>query len=688
MKTRAFRIPGDQLTAVSSNVSITNYTAFDVLGRVKSSAQSVAGLTYTMPDYSYDLSGALISQTYPSGRVVITETDDIGRLERVASQVPNQVQRTLLSQIAYTSFGAVRQAKLGNGRWESAVFDAKRLQVEQIGLGGSMGNTSLLKLEFDYGTTNNNGTLLQQMITHPGVSSPIIQIYTYDHLNRLKSATESLNGVQQWKQTFSIDRFGNRRFDANNTTTLGSCPASICNPSFDITKNQFAPADGYTFNEEGSLTINPEGQTFIYDAENRQIQVNNSATQMVDYYGYDGNGKRVKKRVKNNQETIFVYDAFGKLVAEYTVNLPITQKGTQYITPDQFGSPRLVTNAIGGVVSRHDYMPFGEEIAPGLGGRIAPHGYSQTDNVRQKFTGYERDAETSLDFAQARYYSSKHARFTTTDPYLLSARTSFPQSLNRYSYGANNPYKYVDPLGLAPCAIPGGGNTACIEEVKAACPPGQTCLTDDYGEEYYVDGEGIWVYTRIIQIPAQRGCERDNSCKNKPPGLGIGPGIGVGIGIGAGGAGAGLGGAGGGLSAGAGLGGAIGSTGGTGSGGSGSSGLDSNKRQGKMNSISPETRAIHLQMAQNNAEIMRILGIHDGMIVDEDEILDLAQDYLGENQISDVRRSGRYLSADQTRVVRMTDGDLKRNHLNFEILTPNPVTGKMEVIVNFHVYFR
>lgn len=50
--------------------------------------QVTAGQTYTMPDYSYDLSGALVSQTYHSGRVVAIETDNIGRLSGVTSQVP------------------------------------------------------------------------------------------------------------------------------------------------------------------------------------------------------------------------------------------------------------------------------------------------------------------------------------------------------------------------------------------------------------------------------------------------------------------------------------------------------------------------------------------------------------------------------------------------------------------------
>ncbi|MBK9708416.1 MAG: hypothetical protein IPO77_15860 [Acidobacteria bacterium] len=45
-------------------------------------------------------------------------------------------------------------------------------------------------------------------------------------------------------------------------------------------------------------------------------------------------------------------------------------------------------------------------------------------SVRQRFDGYERDNETGLDFAQARYYNSMAGRFTSVDPLLSGAKFS------------------------------------------------------------------------------------------------------------------------------------------------------------------------------------------------------------------------------------------------------------------------
>ena len=84
-----------------------------------------------------------------------------------------------------------------------------------------------------------------------------------------------------------------------------------------------------------------------------------------------------------------------------------------------------------------------------MGGRTTAMGFSGSgDNNRKKFTGYERDTETGLDFAQARYFSSTQARFTSADSVLGSIAN--PQSLNRYAYVGNNPLNFSDPTGHMP----------------------------------------------------------------------------------------------------------------------------------------------------------------------------------------------------------------------------------------------
>jgi RHS repeat-associated protein len=117
---------------------------------------------------------------------------------------------------------------------------------------------------------------------------------------------------------------------------------------------------------------------------------------------------------------------------------------------DHLGTPRLLADLSGSLagMTRHDYLPFGEEAGAGIGGRTTAQGYSSNDNIRQQWHTLERDDETGLDYAQARYYASAQGRFTGADPLMASGRTGAPQTWNRYTYGYNNPLRFTDPNGM------------------------------------------------------------------------------------------------------------------------------------------------------------------------------------------------------------------------------------------------
>ncbi len=162
-------------------------------------------------------------------------------------------------------------------------------------------------------------------------------------------------------------------------------------------------------------------------------------------------GQAGKKKVFENgilsEETVFVYSA-GKLVAEYSTR-PSQTPAINYTTTDHLGSPRIITDALGQVKARRDFMPFGEELFINIGARSTDLKYgSSADDVRQKFTGYQKDDETQLDFAEARMYENRHGRFTAVDPLLASGKSGNPQTFNRYVYVGNMPLTVVDRTGL------------------------------------------------------------------------------------------------------------------------------------------------------------------------------------------------------------------------------------------------
>ncbi len=108
-----------------------------------------------------------------------------------------------------------------------------------------------------------------------------------------------------------------------------------------------------------------EGRTFKFDGNDKQIEVKQTNAPVnsppIGKYFYDASGARVKK-VVGNETTIFVYDAGGALAAEYSTATPTAIPTTSYMTTDHLGSPRVITDKSGNVISRRDFMPFGEEI--------------------------------------------------------------------------------------------------------------------------------------------------------------------------------------------------------------------------------------------------------------------------------------------------------------------------------------
>jgi RHS repeat-associated protein len=444
-----------KLTKISSSVSEMRYTEYDEAGRPVASAQATDGEVYSS-SYKYNLAGVLVEQTYPSGRVVQNVLDISGDISIIRSR-KNQSSGywNYAQSFQYTASGVIEHLRLGNGLWESAVMNSRN-QVLQLRMGNNSTDASRMHLTFDYGevdqngnvdATKNAGNIVRQTIDFDGLTHPFIQKYLYDSLDRITEAKETVNGTQTWIQNFGYDRYGNRT--SHSQTVLGQAKTinETTLPSIDAYTNRFSSTTDYDFDAVGNLIRDAQGREFTFNGDNKQVEVKDYQDVMVGEYVYDGLGKRIK-RVTSSETTVFVYDGLGKLIEEYSTATPPQNPMVSYTATDPLGSPRVLTNENGNIVSRRDFMPFGEELAADTTYRTSNLKYGIGDNVRQKFTGYQRDEETSLDFAEARYYYNNHARFTAVDPLLASGKSANPQTFNRYAYGLGRPMVLNDPTGL------------------------------------------------------------------------------------------------------------------------------------------------------------------------------------------------------------------------------------------------
>ncbi len=422
-----------RLTGVGSSVSATNFTDFDLLGRILSSHQATDGFQYNFA-YTYNLGGGLETQQYPSGLVAKTCYDAAGRITDVTN---DGTSAPYASGIEYAPHGAADKLTLGNGLSEHTNFN-NRLQPTQIGLGTTPGTTNKLLLNFTYGGTSNNGNILTQTITPPGLTA-LVQNYTYDPVNRILTASEAAGA--NWSRTYDYDPYGNRAVIATSgLPTSPLMPGTLA--AFSTATNQIT-LTGTSYDLAGNQTATALNETLVYDANNHQTSYFDPISAVTTDYEYDGQGNRVKK-IAPSKTGIYVYDAFGKLAAEYSTVAP-SDPGTHYRTVDHLGSTRLVTDAAGTEIERRDYLPFGEEIPSTVGNRGA--GSTSTLDDRHRFTGKERDTESQLDYFLARYYSGPMGRFLSVDPGGAGADYVDPQRWHGYSYTRNNPLAFVDPDG-------------------------------------------------------------------------------------------------------------------------------------------------------------------------------------------------------------------------------------------------
>ncbi|HEV2835744.1 MAG TPA: RHS repeat-associated core domain-containing protein [Pyrinomonadaceae bacterium] len=436
------------------------YRGYDQMGRVVRQYQRTDSVNYLV-EASYYANGSIHDETYPSvlgagdRRVVTFTNDDAGRLSSLNSSATSYAPGASVSSLGYASHNRLKSETYGNGLIHAVNYN-NRLQPTEIKLGTGGAPTSVVGLTYNYGTTSNNGNLLSISCSGGGLS--YTQAFGYDALNRLTTSQET-NGGTSWSQTNGYDRYGNRWID------LGGGSQSLY---FTAGSNRIT---GASYDSAGNL-LNDGSHAYTFNGDNMIRTVDNLLA-----YVYNGEGQRVRKLVGENLRLI--YGIAGELIAEFdgtsgalkkeyvygasglvaTIEpTAVNSNGTRYSTPDYLGSPRVVTNSSAAVISRHDYMPFGEELGAGVGGRTVGMGFGVSDGMRQKFTSYERDLESGLDFAGARFYSSTHGRFTSVDPLMASAVTANPQTLNRYSYVTNSPLTLTDPSGML-AMTPGSGSS-------------------------------------------------------------------------------------------------------------------------------------------------------------------------------------------------------------------------------------
>jgi RHS repeat-associated protein len=399
---------------------------YDALGRVTTLSKTVGSTVYPV-QYGYDLVGNLKSITYPSGRAVQQSLDSLERVTQISSSGTNY-----LSGMAYNSAWQPTGFSYGNGVAASFGYNS---HMQLASLAYTKSGSTLFSLAYDYstGVPGNNGQI--QKITD-NVDATRTTTIVYDAWLRLLSWTNSQASV-----TESYDRYGNR------LTQNLPVPSTV---AVDVTTNHITTA-GFAYDAAGNMT-NDSINALTYDGENRLIT---SAQSGATYaYAYDGNGLRVKKTPPTGAATIYIFSG-SKVIAEYASGAAPASPTSEYI----YSGNQLIATLAGSTTTYHHADHLSTRVSTDSSGNTVrtfghyPFGetwYETGTASKWKFTTYERDSESLNDYAIARIYVNRIARFSTPDQ--LGGNIENPQSLNRYAYVLNDPQNLSDPLGLC-----GGG---------------------------------------------------------------------------------------------------------------------------------------------------------------------------------------------------------------------------------------
>ena len=195
-----------RLTRVADASGQTRY-AYDYMNRVIRETRVIEGATNAIQNVS-DLSGRLVSYTYPNGHVASYTYNAAGGVETVSLQA-GAARHTIISNINYNAAGKVVRMEYGNGVVSDYTYNPQTLKLAQK---HSTASDGVVLQDFAYArdAVGNIESITDTVNTGT-------QHFQYDPLNRLVQAT----GASYGTQAFAYDAIGNMTSKAGVSMTYG-----------------------------------------------------------------------------------------------------------------------------------------------------------------------------------------------------------------------------------------------------------------------------------------------------------------------------------------------------------------------------------------------------------------------------------------------------------------------------------
>ncbi len=449
---------GGRMTHAERGGWAVNFDGYDAANRLLQTTQDAIGAPMVI-QYTYNTATGTRDITYPGSRLCNEQMDLRERLEDSNCDSFNV-------HYAYDPGNRVETRTYNNGVIANYGYNANNWITS---LTHSNGGTVL---DFGYDYDREGNKQFEEKNHDPAKS----EAYAYDDVYRLidykvgnlvgstvpvpvTQRAYDLDKVGNWDQ-FSIDGVAYRNtpnqmneYDDVSTDDPGDIPddLGIANNFKDDLATPAADGENWAHDKNGNRREDGK-RLYLYDDENRLIQVIRKSDGLISAYGYDALSRRVSKtvgvggpapvttryayddaRIVEEQDGSAVTQAtyvYGNYIDEV---LNMQRGGTDYYYhQNALWSVVAVTDAAAAVAERYDYTDYG---CPSVTASVIGNPW--------RFTGRQWDAESEIYFYRARYYDCEAGRFLQRDP------LGYVDGLNLYEYVSSQPQIAVDPFGLS-----------------------------------------------------------------------------------------------------------------------------------------------------------------------------------------------------------------------------------------------
>ena len=673
------RLAGSIISVPGSGSKIYIAYFYDIKGRVMQETRSnlLGGHDVTITTYTFTDKPATVTHIHTaSGKNTWIEvyTYSYDHADRIS-----KVQHTLggttitLYDATYDDLGRLKTKSL-HGSTTNKLTYTYNLRGWLTGITGTR-LTQNLYYNTGVGTAKYNGSI-SSMTWKAGNESTVRGYkFTYDGLDRLLNGTygegEQLNSNsgRYSENVTGYDKNGNitglERYGRSGSSSYGMCDAltytlngnqmirvddqvsiGAGNDETDF-KDAVKQANEYTYDANGNLTkdLNKGITGITYNCLNLPNAVTFSDGSTVTYiYSADGTKLRAVHKIGSVTTTtdycdnVIYENNTAKLLLTGEGYISLSDKKYHYYLQDHQGNNRVVAAKDGNVEETNHYYPFGGVFA-------------SSQNVQPyKYNGKELDTKKGLNWYDygAREYDAVLGRFTTMDPMAEKYYAVSP-----YTYCVNNPIKFVDPTGmLTESPQTGSIRLSFWDKIKNAFNDLFSFTVDISSEE--AKQKTAQKYNRQMSTlqSLNDGVEAVNTVMSI-----VNPVASV-------------------------------------------AELAANIQGENTKGIVLAGAMVALDVAtggkgkgaKETFKTLSELGLRNGARVTSNKALELGEQFLGKGYKEVVSGSGRYVSADGTRVFRMGTSDITGahaggSHVNFETLIPNPnKPGKMMVDKDLHIY--